>query len=84
MPLGAGRRSCPGIAFALQMTHLALASLLQAYEVSTLSNAQLDMTITPGLTNNRALPLQEFKFFFNPACRFISTDKCCQVEYAFA
>ncbi|KAK4837190.1 hypothetical protein QYF36_003511 [Acer negundo] len=51
-------RACPGMAFGLQMTHLALASLLQAYEVSTVSNAQVDMTGTPGLTNNRAIPLE--------------------------
>ncbi|KAI9161433.1 hypothetical protein LWI28_017387 [Acer negundo] len=58
IPFGAGRRACPGMAFGLQMTHLALASLLQAYEVSTVSNAQVDMTGTPGLTNNRAIPLE--------------------------
>ncbi|KAI9162117.1 hypothetical protein LWI28_024042 [Acer negundo] len=57
IPFGAGRRACPGIAFGLQMTHLVLASLLQAYEVSTVS-PQVDMTGTPGLTNNRAIPLE--------------------------
>ncbi|KAH7567345.1 hypothetical protein JRO89_XS07G0055300 [Xanthoceras sorbifolium] len=57
IPFGAGRRACPGIAFALQMTHLGLASLLQAYEVSTPSNTAVDMTGTPGLTNTRANPL---------------------------
>lgn len=58
IPFGAGRRACPGIAFGLQMAHLALASLLQAYEISPPSDAEVDMTGTPGLTNAKANPLQ--------------------------
>lgn len=58
IPFGAGRRACPGINFALPMTCLALASLLQAYEISTPDNAEVDMTGSPGLTNAKATPLQ--------------------------
>jgi cytochrome P450 len=44
IPFGSGRRVCPGISFGLQMIHLALASFLQMYEISTPSNALVDMT----------------------------------------
>ncbi|XP_027353750.1 cytochrome P450 CYP82D47-like [Abrus precatorius] len=57
LPFGGGRRACPGISFGLQMTHLALASFLQAFEVMTPSNAQVDMSATFGLTNIKTTPL---------------------------
>ncbi|XP_027353751.1 cytochrome P450 CYP82D47-like [Abrus precatorius] len=58
LPFGCGRRSCPGLSFALQMTHLTLAALLQAFEVTTPSNAQVDMTATFGLTVIKSTPLE--------------------------
>ncbi|KEH37856.1 putative cytochrome P450 [Medicago truncatula] len=58
LPFGGGRRSCPGITFGLQMTNLALASFLQAFEVTTPSNAQVDMSATFGLTNIKTTPLE--------------------------
>lgn len=58
LPFGAGRRSCPGITFALQMLHLALASFLHGFEVSTPSNAPVDMSEIPGLTNIKSTPLE--------------------------
>jgi cytochrome P450 len=57
LPFGGGRRSCPGITFGLQMTNLALASFLQAFEVTTPSNAHVDMSATFGLTNIKTTPL---------------------------
>ncbi|KAI4336929.1 hypothetical protein L6164_015399 [Bauhinia variegata] len=60
LPFGGGRRSCPGISFGLQMTHLALAALLQAFEITTPSNAPVDMTATFGLTNIKTTPLEVF------------------------
>nr|KYP45325.1 Cytochrome P450 82A4 [Cajanus cajan] len=51
LPFGGGRRLCPGISFGLQMTHLALASLLQAFEITTPSNVEVDMSATFGLSN---------------------------------
>ncbi|XP_050267313.1 cytochrome P450 82A3-like isoform X5 [Quercus robur] len=33
LPFGSGRRVCPGISFALQMVHLALASFLHMYDI---------------------------------------------------
>ncbi|XP_027353749.1 cytochrome P450 CYP82D47-like [Abrus precatorius] len=58
LPFGSGRRSCPGLSFGLQMTHLALATFLQAFEVTTPSNAQVDMSATFGLTIMKATPLE--------------------------
>lgn len=58
LPFGGGRRLCPGVSFGLQMTHLALAAFLQAFEVTTPSNAQVDMSTTFGLTNIKTTPLE--------------------------
>ncbi|KAJ8771573.1 hypothetical protein K2173_026750 [Erythroxylum novogranatense] len=58
IPFGAGRRACPGIALSLKLTHLVLASLLQAFNVSTPSNSPLDMAGSAGLTNNIATPVE--------------------------
>lgn len=58
IPFGAGRRACPGISFGLQMTHLVLASLLHAFDVTTPSSGPVDMTGSPGMTNIRATPLE--------------------------
>ncbi|KAK4781583.1 hypothetical protein SAY86_015685 [Trapa natans] len=52
IPFGSGRRACPGSALALQITHLALARLLQAFDMSTPENATVDMT--EGLAINLA------------------------------
>ncbi|KAJ1440116.1 Cytochrome P450 [Sesbania bispinosa] len=58
LPFGGGRRSCPGISYGLQMSHLALAAFLQAFEITTPSNAQVDMSATFGLTNIKTTPLE--------------------------
>ncbi|RDX74747.1 Cytochrome P450 82A4, partial [Mucuna pruriens] len=58
LPFGGGRRSCPGILFGLQMTHLALAAFLQAFQVTTPNNAKVDMSATFGLTNMKSTPLE--------------------------
>jgi cytochrome P450 len=58
IPFGAGRRACPGISFGLQMLHLTLASLIHAFDISTPSNAPVDMTATFGLTNVKSTPLE--------------------------
>lgn len=56
IPFSAGRRGCPGAAFALQVVHLTLASLLHAFEFST--DAPIDMTESSGLSNMKLGPLQ--------------------------
>jgi cytochrome P450 len=58
IPFGAGRRACPGATLGLRMSHLVLASILQAFEISPPSNAPIDMTGTAGLTCSQATPLQ--------------------------
>ena len=58
LPFGGGRRLCPGITFGLQMTHLALAAFLHAFEVTTHSNAPVDMSPTFGLTIMKTTPLE--------------------------
>ncbi|CAI0465438.1 unnamed protein product [Linum tenue] len=58
IPFGAGRRSCPGINFGIQMTQLALARFLQAFDIYKPSDAPVDMTGAPGLTVSKAIPLE--------------------------
>ncbi|XP_062015824.1 cytochrome P450 CYP82D47-like [Rosa rugosa] len=59
IPFGSGRRVCPGLDFGIQMVQFTLASFLQAFQVSTLSNnAPIDMTESFGLTNVKATPLE--------------------------
>jgi len=58
IPFASGRRACPGISFGLQMLHLTLASLIHAFEISTPSNAPVDMTASFGLTNIKSTPLE--------------------------
>lgn len=57
IPFGAGRRICPGTNFGLQMLHLVLASLLQAFDLSAGSDETVDMSESAGLTNMKATPL---------------------------
>ncbi|KAK7283328.1 hypothetical protein RIF29_12769 [Crotalaria pallida] len=58
LPFGGGRRSCPGIPFGLQMTQLALAGFLHAFEVTTPYNGKVDMGATFGLTIIKTTPLE--------------------------
>ncbi|KAK6131157.1 hypothetical protein DH2020_035097 [Rehmannia glutinosa] len=58
LPFGCGRRICPGISLALQMTELALASLLHGFEIETVSDEAVDMTGSLGATNMKATPLE--------------------------
>nr|XP_023900500.1 protopine 6-monooxygenase-like [Quercus suber] len=58
IPFGSGRRMCPGISFALQVTQLTLATLLHAFEIATPSNEPVDMTEKVGLTNLKATALE--------------------------
>ena len=58
IPFGSGRRICPGASFGVQMVHLALASFLHMYDISTPLNVKVDMTESFGLTNLKATPLE--------------------------
>ncbi|XWS62473.1 hypothetical protein CRYUN_Cryun06bG0014200 [Craigia yunnanensis] len=52
------RRICPGITFALQFRHLALARLLHGFEWGTVSDKAIDMSESPGITVPKATPLE--------------------------
>ncbi|XP_023892234.1 xanthotoxin 5-hydroxylase CYP82C4 [Quercus suber] len=58
IPFGSGRRSCPGVSFAIQVLHLTLARLLHAFEFATPLDRPVDMTESPGLTIPKATPLE--------------------------
>ncbi|KAL2508084.1 Cytochrome [Forsythia ovata] len=57
-PFGSGRRACPGITFAMQVTHLTLARLLQGFDFTTPLNMPVDMTEGQSITLPKAKPLQ--------------------------
>lgn len=58
IPFGSGRRSCPGMAFALRVTHLALARLLQGFVFATKLDEPVDMSEGLGITLPRATPVE--------------------------
>ncbi|XAR60934.1 Unspecific monooxygenase [Bertholletia excelsa] len=57
-PFGSGRRACPGIALAFQVSHLTLARLLQGFEFETPSGEPVDMAGGSGLTMPKVEPLK--------------------------
>ncbi|KAL3725915.1 hypothetical protein ACJRO7_030883 [Eucalyptus globulus] len=58
IPFSTGRRSCAGTSLALHMLHLVLASLLQSFEISTVSDEAVDMMESPALSNMKTTPLE--------------------------
>ncbi|KAK2995162.1 hypothetical protein RJ640_025392 [Escallonia rubra] len=58
VPFGSGRRLCPGITSSMQVMHLALARLLQGFDLATPMNEQVDMSEGLGLTLHKAAPLE--------------------------
>ncbi|KAK4745695.1 hypothetical protein SAY87_012007 [Trapa incisa] len=58
IPFGSGRRMCPGISLALQVTGLALGSLIHAFDVVTPGDEAVDMEEAIGLTNMKVSPLE--------------------------
>nr|GLL30819.1 hypothetical protein VITISV_016031 [Ipomoea trifida] len=58
IPFGSGRRSCPGITFAMQVNHLVLARLLQGFEFSMPSHSVVDMTEGLSISLPKAIPLE--------------------------
>lgn len=60
IPFGAGRRSCPGMSFAIASLELALANLLYWYDWELpwgLTKEDLDMSEALGITTHKKLPL---------------------------
>ncbi|MCD7453682.1 hypothetical protein HAX54_021837 [Datura stramonium] len=58
IPFGSGRRSCPGITMAMQVTHLSIARLLQAFDFETPDNDPVNMTEGPGFTAVKKTPME--------------------------
>ncbi|CAH9073584.1 unnamed protein product [Cuscuta europaea] len=60
IPFGFGRRSCPGNYYALKVTHLTIARLIQGFNVTTPGNMPVDMLEGISITLTRANPLKVF------------------------
>ncbi|XP_031407329.1 xanthotoxin 5-hydroxylase CYP82C4-like isoform X2 [Punica granatum] len=58
IPFGSGRRACPGAALAIQVTHLALARLLQGFDIATLGDSPVDMTEGRGASLSKVNPVE--------------------------
>ncbi|XP_031101800.1 cytochrome P450 82G1-like [Ipomoea triloba] len=58
VPFGLGRRSCPGMLYATQITHVAVARLFQGFNFNTAPNEPLDMTEGGGITLRKLTPLE--------------------------
>ena len=58
IPFGSGRRYCPAINMALEMLHLTISRLLQAFDMAIPSNSPLDMKEGISLTMPKATPLE--------------------------
>lgn len=57
IPFGAGRRSCPGMTFAVVTIQLVLANLVGKFKLSLPNSTALDMTESPGTVASKKLPL---------------------------
>ncbi|KAM1031699.1 hypothetical protein ACFX13_036224 [Malus domestica] len=58
IPFGSGRRSCPGLTFAMQVIHLNLGRLIQGFELATPLDMSVDMTEGLGVTLPKATSLE--------------------------
>nr|QPC57095.1 CYP71AJ50 [Kitagawia praeruptora] len=60
LPFGAGRRSCPGIRFAMALTELAIANVVHKFDFKLPDGERmvdLDMTSATGITVHKKFPL---------------------------
>lgn len=57
-PFGAGRRSCPGTTFAMQVTNLMVARLVQGFNFESPGDGPIDMAEGVGITMPKANPLE--------------------------
>ncbi|KAL0403623.1 UNVERIFIED_CONTAM: Dimethylnonatriene synthase [Sesamum radiatum] len=58
IPFGMGRRSCPGTTFAMQVTSLTVARLIQGFDFATEGNEAVDMAEGIGIIMPRENPLE--------------------------
>ncbi|KAJ4974610.1 hypothetical protein NE237_007784 [Protea cynaroides] len=60
IPFGSGRRSCPGMSFALQTMPMTLARLLHGFNLQTPSDQPVDVTEATGIVMSKKNPLEVF------------------------
>ncbi|XP_050208794.1 cytochrome P450 CYP82D47-like [Mercurialis annua] len=70
LPYGGGRRGCPAMSLSLKMINFALASFLHAFDISTLANESVDMSVGKGLTNKKLTSLEVIVSPRLPSCCF--------------
>ncbi|XP_042497513.1 xanthotoxin 5-hydroxylase CYP82C4-like [Macadamia integrifolia] len=58
IPFGSGRRSCPGLMFALQTRNMTVTCLLHGFNLQTPFDQPVDMTEDTGLTMPKEFPLE--------------------------
>jgi cytochrome P450 family 82 subfamily G polypeptide 1 len=58
LPFSFGRRSCPGIAYGLEVVHLALARVLQGFDIATVGGMEVDVREGLGIALPKVEPLQ--------------------------
>lgn len=58
IPFGSGRRSCPGMTYALQVEYLTIGHLIQGFDYRTPSDEPLDMKEGPGMTMRKVNPVE--------------------------
>nr|POE78942.1 cytochrome p450 82g1 [Quercus suber] len=57
IPFSSGRRSCPAITYGMQVVHLALARVLQGFDMTTMASVKVDMLEGPGIALPKVNPL---------------------------
>ncbi|XP_059456092.1 dimethylnonatriene synthase-like [Corylus avellana] len=58
IPFSFGRRSCPGIGYGFQVLHLALARVLQGFDIATVGGMKVDVREGLGIALPKVEPLQ--------------------------
>ncbi|TMW91616.1 hypothetical protein EJD97_014106 [Solanum chilense] len=58
IPFGSGRRSCPGMTYALQVEYLTIGHLIQGFDYKTRLDEPLDMKEGPGMTMRKVNPVE--------------------------
>ncbi|KAK6790744.1 hypothetical protein RDI58_009825 [Solanum bulbocastanum] len=58
IPFGSGRRSCPGMTYALQVEYLTIGHLIQGFDYKIPSDEPLDMKEGPGMTMRKVNPIE--------------------------
>ncbi|KAB1224090.1 Cytochrome P450 82G1 [Morella rubra] len=75
-PESSGRRSCPGITFGLQVVHLALARVLQGFDIATVGGRKVDMREGLGIP----YPRHPLKLCSSPAFQWSSIINCFEAS----